>query len=87
MAIYLLESAWSTGLGRRLHTRACNALVERGFAELIIWVFEANDRGRRFYERMGMTLDTDVQTYFEAGGSRHVVVRYRAPLARASDPQ
>ncbi|HEX5147693.1 MAG TPA: GNAT family N-acetyltransferase [Candidatus Limnocylindrales bacterium] len=52
-AIYLAPEAWSRGLGSALLARAVDDLRERRFAPLILWVLEANLRGRRFYERAG----------------------------------
>jgi GNAT superfamily N-acetyltransferase len=76
-AIYLLERVWSAGVGRALFERACDALRERGFEEALLWVLEANERARTFYERMGMSLDDAAQAYFSADGERFREVRYR----------
>lgn len=56
-AIYLLPEAWGSGVGRRLMAAAVNVLRDAGFAEAILWVFEGNDRARRFYEIGGWQLD------------------------------
>jgi GNAT superfamily N-acetyltransferase len=56
-AIYLAPEAWSRGLGSRLLAAAVDDLRERGFAPLVLWVIEANLRGRRFYERTGWRPD------------------------------
>ena len=51
-AIYLLPSAWGTGLAQ--------PLAEAGLAGLtdtVVWVLEDNRRARRFYERLGFTVD------------------------------
>lgn len=81
-AIYLRERSWSRGDGRRMFERASGLLRKRGFVEMIVWVLEANERGRRFYERMGMTLEEDAETFFESDGRRFREVRYRMPLDR-----
>jgi L-amino acid N-acyltransferase YncA len=52
-SIYLAPEAWGRGLGRALLDQAADDLRTRGFAPLILWVIEANARGRRFYERAG----------------------------------
>ena len=45
MSLYLRRSHWSTGLGTRLlETSVANDPAS-------LWVFEANDRARRFYDR------------------------------------
>lgn len=56
-AIYLAPEAWSKGLGSVLFAAAIDDLRARGFAPLVLWVIEANARGRRFYERAGWRPD------------------------------
>jgi GNAT superfamily N-acetyltransferase len=56
-SIYLAPEAWSRGLGSALLAIAADDLCERGFAPLVLWVIEANERGRRFYERAGWRPD------------------------------
>jgi GNAT superfamily N-acetyltransferase len=56
-AIYLAPEAWGRGLGTRLLDHAAADLRARGFTPLILWVIEANLRGRRFYERAGWLVD------------------------------
>jgi GNAT superfamily N-acetyltransferase len=52
-SIYVAPEAWSRGLGSALFAGAVDDLRARGFAPLVLWVIEANSRGRRFYERAG----------------------------------
>jgi ribosomal protein S18 acetylase RimI-like enzyme len=86
-AIYLAPEQLRRGLGRRLFAKAIDDLQARRFAPIVVWVFEANDRARRFYEAAGFVPD----------GARHVVrfdgveiaeIRYRlgAPDAPAARP-
>jgi len=56
-SIYLAPEAWSRGLGAALLSRAVEDLRGRGYAPLVLWVIEANARGRRFYERTGWRPD------------------------------
>lgn len=56
-AIYLAPEAWGRGLGSALLAHAADDLRTRGFAPLVLWVIEANARGRRFYERAGWRPD------------------------------
>jgi GNAT superfamily N-acetyltransferase len=56
-AIYLAPELIGRGLGRTLFRRAVDDLVERGFEPILVWVFEANERGRRFYEAAGFAPD------------------------------
>ena len=56
-SIYLAPEAWGRGLGTRLLEHATADLRARGFTPLILWVIEANFRGRQFYERAGWLAD------------------------------
>lgn len=53
--LYAHERAWGSGLGRALLSRAVDELTRGGFREAVLWVLEANERARRFYERHGWT--------------------------------
>lgn len=55
-ALYVLPDAWEGGVGSRLHEEAVAALRATG-PEARLWVLEANDRARRFYEHRGWRLD------------------------------
>lgn len=65
-AIYLDESAWSTGTGSALLRRAVAELVGRGFTDSVLWVLRDNVRARRFYERERWTTD-GVEADYVAG--------------------
>jgi ribosomal protein S18 acetylase RimI-like enzyme len=56
-AIYLREVVQGTGVGRSLITRAMAAMRTHGFPTAVLWVFEANDLARRFYEGAGWEPD------------------------------
>ena len=56
-AIYVDPVVWGQGCGRALLSRALDALVDKGFSEVLLWVFEANNPARSFYEKNGFTLD------------------------------
>ena len=60
-SIYLAPEAWSRGLGSRLLAAAVDDLRARGFEPLVLWVIEANARGRRFYGRFGWLPDGGCQ--------------------------
>ena len=61
-AIYLAPEHLRRGLGRVLFEHAIGDLRARGFAPIVVWVFEANEGARRFYEKAGFAPD----------GARHV---------------
>ncbi len=56
-SIYLAPEAWGRGLGQALLDHATADLRARGFAPLVLWVIEANTRGREFYQRVGWQPD------------------------------
>lgn len=56
-SIYLAPESWSRGLGSELLNVAVADLRTRGFDPLVLWVIDANERGRRFYERHGWLPD------------------------------
>lgn len=75
-AIYVDPAAQGMGIGRALLDAGMRGLAARGFAEAILWVFEANTPARGFYERMGWTPD-GASKPFEIGGAAPIEIRYR----------
>lgn len=49
--IYVHPQFWRKGLGQQLISCGEKLLVERGYKTISLWVFEANENARRFYER------------------------------------
>jgi ribosomal protein S18 acetylase RimI-like enzyme len=78
-AIYVDPGAQGQGVGRALMDAAVRALATRGFAEAILWVFEANTPARDFYERLGWLADGASKPY-EIGGAAPLELRYRRSL-------
>lgn len=62
-AIYVDPAHWRTGTGRALLGAALAAADERGWREVRLWVAEANQRARQFYERLGLVADGDRSMY------------------------
>jgi ribosomal protein S18 acetylase RimI-like enzyme len=56
-ACYVLPGRWRHGVGRLLLRRALEALAQAGRDDVSLWVLEANDRARRFYETLGFEPD------------------------------
>lgn len=77
-AIYVDPGRWSAGAGRALIARAEEGLAA-DYREAALWVLEANDRARRFYERAGWALD-GARKAEERLGVRAPEVRYRKRL-------
>lgn len=78
-AIYVVPEAFRTGTGRELFARASRMLRERGFTEATLWVLEANERARHFYEAAGWRPDGAVSTE-RMDCLRMPTVRYRTEL-------
>lgn len=52
-AIYVLPEWQRKSIGRRLWEQAVEHLRSLGVPDMVIWVLEANETARRFYERQG----------------------------------
>jgi ribosomal protein S18 acetylase RimI-like enzyme len=76
--IYLSPDHWRKGIGRFLCTQSENMLVSRGCSFATLWVLEANDQARRFYEAMGFA--TDGETKQVELGAPLTAIRYRKEL-------
>ena len=78
-ALYLLPSAWGTGLGALLLRRIEDGLRDHGFSDALLWVLDDNPRARRFYEREGWRADGGERPW-ERLGVTVPTVRYRKLL-------
>ena len=56
-AIYLMEEFWGKGYGKEMLDFAINELKRVEPKEIFLWVFEENNRARRFYEKYGFGFD------------------------------
>jgi RimJ/RimL family protein N-acetyltransferase len=74
-AIYFLPSAWGSGLAAPLAQAALGDAPDT-----IVWVLEDNQRARRFYERLGFTLDGTTREE-EFGSAVVKELRYRRTTA------
>jgi GNAT superfamily N-acetyltransferase len=80
-AIYVSPGRWGTGAGRALMDAARAGLAADGYPEFRLWVLEANDRARRFYQRAGMAPDGDREMYVPRNsGTELPEVRYMGRL-------
>ncbi len=75
-AIYLDPDAIGQGIGRRLFGAVVEDIRARRFATATLWVLEANERARRFYEAAGWRTDGATKDDERAGGVLREV-RYR----------
>jgi len=80
-AVYVDPRAWGRGAGRALLTAVRAALRDQGYPQMRLWVLEANDRARRFYERMGLAPDGEREFWSPRGsGEQLPEVRYAVAL-------
>jgi GNAT superfamily N-acetyltransferase len=56
-ALYVRPEAWGSGVAAALHDAALAELAAAGVRRATLWVLEANERARRFYERRGWRPD------------------------------
>jgi len=56
-ALYVDRDHWRSGAGRALISATLHDLAGGPWRDVTLWVFEANDRARSFYERMGFAPD------------------------------
>ncbi len=73
--LFVESSSWRRGIGSALMSRATEDLIDAGFSEATLWVFDANTRARSFYESLGWA--TDGSERFDGGPTRTLpMVRY-----------
>ena len=77
--IYLDPSYWSRQLGAMLYQRTETGMRASGFTESRLWVLEANERGRRFYEKAGYVHDGHTKC-IEREGAELIELRYKKSL-------
>jgi GNAT superfamily N-acetyltransferase len=78
-AIYIEPELIGTGLGRDLFARTQEELRARGFDRATLWVLEANEPARRFYEKAGWRADGALKQE-RIDCDNRPVVRYAAEL-------
>jgi ribosomal protein S18 acetylase RimI-like enzyme len=79
-AIYVHPGKWKRGFGGTLLSESIEHARERGFGELTLWVLEANERARGFYEYFGFTADDNLKEVKRPEGFIMREVRYRLNL-------
>jgi ribosomal protein S18 acetylase RimI-like enzyme len=76
--LYLLPEHWRKGIGRQVMAEAEHLLKSRDYEVAVLWVLEANDPARRFYEAMGFAVDRASKDVDMGGPIK--AVRYRKGL-------
>jgi GNAT superfamily N-acetyltransferase len=59
--LYVRPEHWGRGLGRKLHDEVLSRLRKDGSTRCHLWVLEANDGARRFYEGLGWRENGDTR--------------------------
>jgi ribosomal protein S18 acetylase RimI-like enzyme/ADP-ribose pyrophosphatase YjhB (NUDIX family) len=83
-ALYVLPSAWSTGVGQALWSAARDRLLAAGFRSISLWVIAGNERAMRFYSAAGFSVEPNSEKAFEIGGAK--VHEVRMVVEAASSP-
>jgi L-amino acid N-acyltransferase YncA len=83
-AAYFLPDAVGKGLGTEMVKRVFEGLYVQGLNDMIVWVMEANARGRRFYETvLGGTVVPGSHKPFDLDGAEIWEIAYGfRPLPR-----
>jgi ribosomal protein S18 acetylase RimI-like enzyme len=82
--LYVDARRWGEGLGRRLYDAAVGHCAAAGFDEATLWVLEANDRARSWYERLGWRPTGERKVVYGPAGI--VDLQYRVTLGSAATP-
>jgi len=83
--IYVTPDEWGQGYGRALMGAVVAKARDRGFRCLTLWVLEANQRARRFYEAVGFTPDGVNKNETLPGGVVLHEVRYKLDLSEKAE--
>ena len=55
ICIHSLQDNWGKGYGSMMMNRVLKEIKEAGYRKVMLWVFEKNERARKFYEKYGFT--------------------------------
>lgn len=66
-AVYVDPGHWGAGVGRALMDAAGHRLAQAGYERAFLWTLSANERARRFYERVGWQPDGRQRTILIGG--------------------
>ena len=83
-ALYVAPALWRRGVGTALVRAVLQKLRDGGCSEAMLWVFEANAAGRRFYSDLGWQPD-GAQGVHERSGQKTVRLRIALRPGPAAD--
>jgi GNAT superfamily N-acetyltransferase len=82
-SIYVSPDHWGEGHGRDLLVAGEAHLLAMGHHRALLWVLEANERGRSFYDRQGWAVGKPIRVE-EIGGVQVTELRYEKDLSAAA---
>lgn len=65
ICIHSLQGNWRKGYGSRMMETVLTDIAAAGYSKVMLWVFEANTRARRFYEAHGFTTSGKIKPGIE----------------------
>jgi RimJ/RimL family protein N-acetyltransferase len=77
ISIYTVEEYWGKCVGKTLMEYILREIQSQSYEKVLLWVFEANGRARRFYEKCGFVLEGAVK---DSGFGIAREVRYKRDL-------
>jgi len=75
-AIYLIEEFCGKNYGKKILGFAIKELKCEGHEKICLWVFEKNNRARKFYEKQGFNFDGTKRIVDKYGGVPLVELKY-----------
>lgn len=62
ICIHSLPNQWRKGYGSKMLDTVLHDIVIAGYTKVMLWVFEENERARKFYEKRGFILTGKVKS-------------------------
>lgn len=66
ICIHSLQNQWRKGYGSKMMDAVLHDVAAAGYSKIMLWVFEANTRARRFYEVHGFAANGKAKRSLEA---------------------
>ena len=66
ICIHSLASNWGNGYGSIMMKHILQQIKEAGFNKVMLWVFEENNRARKFYEKHGFILSDKTKEFCDS---------------------
>lgn len=66
VCIHSFKENWGNGYGSLMMEQVLSDIQSAGYDKVVLWVFEQNQRARRFYEKHGFILTEQSQNSFGA---------------------